>query len=108
MGYSGYFSKEERAARSQAAKLVHRSTFVYGSIVTSERKCGKENCRCHRKGESGHVSSYLSVRVGKQRKMVFIPQKMLGEARRWVKCYKELSQHIVKISEGCLERLTRE
>jgi hypothetical protein len=105
MGYGGYFSKEERTARSQAAKLVHRSAFVYGSIVTSERKCGKENCRCHQKGESGHVSSYLSVRIGKQRKMIFIPKKMLGKARGWVKAYKELSQYILKISEKCLDRL---
>ena len=105
MGYGGYYSKEERAARSMAAKLVHRGVFVYGSIVTSERKCGKENCRCHAKGGNGHVSSYLSVRIGDQRKMVFIPQKMLGKAHEWVKAYKELDQYILNISESCLERL---
>ena len=108
MGQGGYYSKEERAARSQAAKLVHRSPFVYGSIVTSKRKCGKENCRCHQKGESGHESSYLSVRVGKQRKMIFIPHKMLGKTREWVKAYKDLSQYILKISERCLDRLNEE
>ena len=40
----GNLFKEELAIRSQLAKLIHRKLFVYGSMVTSERKCGKANC----------------------------------------------------------------
>ena len=108
MGNVGYFSRDERTARSRAAKVVHREAFIYGSIVTSERKCGKENCRCHKKGGSGHVSSYLSVQVGGKRKMIFIPQKMLGKAREWIKAYKGLERDILKISESCVGHLKRE
>ena len=108
MGHVGYFSKDERTARSRAAKIVHREAFIYGSIVTSERTCGKENCRCHKRSGSGHVSSYLSVKIGGKRKMIFIPQKMLGKAREWIKAYKGLEQDILKISESCVSHLKRE
>lgn len=108
MGHVGYFSRDERAARSHAVKLVHREGFIYGSIVTSQRKCGKKNCQCHKKDGMGHVSSYLSVKVGKKRKMVFIPQKSLGKAREWIKAYKGLERDILKISESCVGHLRRE
>lgn len=99
-----YFSGEERAARSRAVKLVHRGTFIYGSIATSERKCGKANCWCQKKS-GGHVSSYLSVKIGNERKMIFIPQEMLKNAKLWVKAYRELEQDVLKISESCVNHL---
>jgi len=108
MGNVGYFTRDECTARSRAAKLVHRDAFIYGSIVTSKRKCGKEGCRCHQKGGEGHLSSYLSVRVGGKRKMIFIPQKMLKKAREWIKAYKGLEEDILKISESCVDHLKRE
>jgi hypothetical protein len=100
----GYFSKEERVARSRAAKLVHRGTFIYGSIVTSERKCGKAGCWCQKKS-GGHVSSYLSVKIGDERKLIFIPQDMLKKAQAWVKAYRELEQDIITISGSCVAHL---
>lgn len=105
MRHRGDLGRQERALRSRAAKLVHRQPFVYGSIVTSKRKCGKANCRCKKEKDGGHVSSYLSVRVGKNRKMIFIPGKMLKKVREWAGTYKEIRGHILKISESCLERL---
>ena len=105
MRHRGNLSKDERAVRSRTAQLVHQKPFVYGSLVTSKRKCGKVNCRCKKEKDGGHVSSYLSVRVGKGRKMVFIPGSMLSKVKQWTRTYKEISGDILKISECCLERL---
>jgi len=99
----GNLLKEELAIRSQLAKLIHRKLFVYGSMVTSERKCGKANCRCQKEG--GHISSYLSVRMGKKRKMVFVPQTMVAEVKQWIESYKEINKGIVRITELCIQRL---
>lgn len=99
----GNLLKEELAIRSQLAKLIHRKLFVYGSMVTSERKCGKVNCWCSQKG--GHVSSYLSVRMGKKRKMVFVPQSMVVEVKQWIESYKEINKGLVRITELCIQRL---
>jgi hypothetical protein len=85
--------------------LVHDRPFVYGSIVTSERKCGKNGCWCLKKTAGGHVSSYLSVKVAGKRKMVFIPQTLLKKAQEWILSYRQLDEDILKISESCLERL---
>src|SRR5580692_11398623 len=97
----GNLFKEELAIRSELAKLIHRKLFVYGSMVTSERKCGKINCWCNKKG--GHVSSYLSVRIGKKRKMIFVPQSMVREVKQWIQSYKEINKGIVRITELCVQ-----
>jgi hypothetical protein len=105
MDNRNYFSMEERAARSRAAKLIHREAFVFGSIVTSERKCGKAGCQCHKKDGKGHESSYLSVKIGKTRKLIFIPRDMLKKVHAWVRSYRDLGRDIQTISEGCVQRL---
>ena len=110
MEHRGYYPKEERVARSRLAQLVHCSPFIYGSVVTSERKCGKANCWCRKKKKGGHVSSYLSVRVGKskKRKMIFIPQRMVKKVQEWIRTHKEITHQMIKISESCVERVREE
>ena len=108
MKHRGQLRGDELGLRSRAALLVHRKPFVYGTIVTSKRKCGKVNCCCKKRKDGGHVSSYLSVRIGKARKMIFIPARMLAKVRGWTKTHKEISGHILKISESCLERIKEE
>lgn len=103
--YRKYIPKEEKEFRSRLAKLVHREEFVYGSIVTSNRKCGNPKCWCKKKKSYGHESSYLSVQTGKGRKMIFIPKDMVKKVQGWVKTYKEINQKIIKISNSCVERV---
>ncbi|MCK5591111.1 MAG: hypothetical protein KAI72_04070 [Candidatus Pacebacteria bacterium] len=101
-------ARDEREARSRLAQLVHRKQFIYGSIVTSKRRCGKANCWCKKKEGAGHVSSYLSVKIGKDRKMIFIPQGMVEKVREWTMRYQEINQQLVKISESCVKRIREE
>lgn len=105
MRHRGNFPREERAIRSRLVRQVHEGSFVYGSIVTSERKCGKTNCWCKKRKKGGHLSSYLSVRVGTKRKMIFIPQRKLAKVEKWIDTHKEINQAVIKISESCLQRL---
>ena len=92
--------KEDQAIRSRLVKLVHRKLFVYGSMGTSKRKCGKVNCWCKKEKNGGHVSSYLSVRVGNKRKMIFVPQ-----VRQWIQSYRDINDGLVRITEICVQRL---
>jgi len=46
MRHRGKLRGDELTWRSRAAMLVHRKPFVYGTIVTSKRKCGNTNCKC--------------------------------------------------------------
>jgi hypothetical protein len=106
MRHRGHLSQEERAVRSQLSKVVHGRPFVIGSLVTSRRKCGKENCRC--KKEGGHLSTYLSVKVGGERKTIYVPTRCEKKVSEWVKTYKEISNDLAKISECYVGKIREE
>ena len=105
MKHRGQFSRSERFARSRLAKLVHEQPFLCGSLVSVQRVCGKEGCKCTR-GEL-HRGLYLAMRVGENRKMVHVPQVLEATARRWVATYQEAWRLMEQVSQSCLERFLR-
>ena len=106
MRHRGGLSALERAARSKLVQLLQSRIVLRGSLVSMARVCGKERCRCTRGHK--HVSLYLSTRVGKERKMVYIPSQMEAEVRSWVEAYREVEALIDELSQARLERLLRD
>ena len=95
--------KEDRAARSKLQKvLAHASPLAHASLVSMARKCGKKNCKCA-KGEK-HVSLYLSTRVGKARKMIYVPPTLEPEARALVENFRAVEELIETISQASLKK----
>jgi hypothetical protein len=76
-----------------------------GSLVTMARTCGKPRCRC-REGQK-HLSLYLSIRVGKGRKMVYVPARLEQTVRAWVDAYQRARRLTDSISQDCLQRLLK-
>ena len=107
MRHRGYLPPQERQVRSRLAQIVHQKEFINGSLVTSSRKCGKINCWCAKEGE-GHISTYLSVRVGNKRKMIYVPKFYEQKVRERIQAYKEMSKGIAKVCRCCLDRLREE
>ena len=107
MRHRGNMTTQERAQRSQLAKLVHQEPFVQGSLVDSTFKCGKSNCWCS-KSAKGHPACYLSVRAGAKRKMVYVAKQKERQMRRWVKNYQEIIKYMTVVSQCCLERFKKE
>ena len=70
------------------------------------RACGKAGCHCA-DGEK-HVSLYLAIRTGDQRKLIYIPQEMEERVREWVQTSQEIEQLLELISQSCLEQILRE
>jgi len=105
MRHRGQFSRSERVARSRLAKLVHDQPFLCGSLVSLNRVCGKEGCKCSR-GEL-HPGLCIALRVGEKRKMIYVPQALETTARRWVSTYQEAWQLMERISQSCLDRFLR-
>ena len=94
---------EDRAARSKLLKLLAGANpIARASLVSMARSCGKKNCRCA-KGEK-HVSLYLSTRVGKSRKMIYVPPELEREARTLVENLRAVEELIEKMSQASLER----
>ncbi len=94
---------EDRAARSKLQKILAcASPLAHASLVSMARKCGKKNCKCV-KGEK-HVSLYLSTRVGKARKMIYVPPQLEAEARALVENFRAVEELIEKVSQASLKR----
>jgi hypothetical protein len=99
-------SSKERNARSSAVRHVADSPLLRGSLVLMRRKCGKPGCHCQQ-GEK-HTSLYLAARVGKKRKMIYIPQRLEETARQWVQNGRRVDELLDFVSQQCLEQLLDE
>ncbi len=102
MPYRTTLSPQARQARSQLTKVLHSRPMLRAGLVTMSRTCGKSSCKCA-KGEK-HVSLYLAVRVGKVRKMIYVPPEWEEDVRAWVSNYREVAGLLDKILQGYLER----
>ena len=106
MRHRSHMSAEERALRSRLAKLVHEGVLVRGGLVVMTRRCGKQECKCTR-GE-GHVSLYLSARVGQRRTMIYVPAQWEERVRVWVGRHREASELLDRLSQIQLRRFLKE
>ena len=105
MKHRGQFTRSERLARSQLAKLVHEQPFLCGSLVVLNRVCGKEGCKCSR-GEL-HPGLCVALRVGEKRKMIYVPHVLEATARRWVNTYQKAWHLMEEISQASLDRFLK-
>ncbi len=103
MTHRNALTEKERRASSKAAKLIHDSQFVIGSMVEVARVCGKPNCKCARGNK--HKSWCLAVRDQGKRKMIHIPHELEKEVFKWVTTYRELRQQMETISQSNVERI---
>ena len=94
-------SPQERDARSQAMQRVADQALLRGSLVHMQRTCGKKNCRCQQ-GQK-HPAVCLAIRVGKRRKMIYIPPALEETVRRWVETGQEVDGLLEAISQECLQ-----
>ena len=94
---------EDRAARSQLLKLLKAAhPLARASLVAMARTCGKKNCKCA-KGHK-HVSLYLATRVGKKRKMIYVPAQLESQARTLVENFRVVEELLEKMSQAGLKR----
>ena len=103
MKHRNYLSQKERSARSKAAKLIHNSPFIVGSLVEMVNTCGKPNCKCT-KGEK-HKSWCLAVRHQGKRKMIHIPHELKHSVFQWVDTYQNIWKQMETISQASVERV---
>jgi len=82
---------------------VAEQPLLRGSLVHMRRTCGKKGCRCQQ-GQK-HPALCLAIRVGNQRKMIYIPHALEETVRRWVQTGQEVEGLLDAISQQCLETL---
>ena len=97
-----HWTPKERDCRSRLTRLLHQRMVLAGSLVTMARTCGKPKCRC-RRGHK-HVSLYLSIRLGKARKLIYVPTKLEPMVREAVEAHRQARQLSDEVSQACLQR----
>ena len=97
----------DRALYSQLHQILSQSGLVLGSLVTMRRTCGKENCRCSTSKRHRHRSLYLSVRLGKKRRLLYVPADWEERVTEWVRRSDEIRGLLAEISKSFVQRLTQ-
>jgi hypothetical protein len=70
-------------------KIADSEICISGSMVKTERKCGRKNCKCATNGQK-HPAHVLTSKVKGKTKTVYLPVDMVDEVRQWVKQRKRI------------------
>ena len=78
--------------------------FVRGSVVVLRRPCTYERCRVCREGKR-HPATYLSLKEKGKTRLVYLPKRLVPEAKRWVGEWRRLDGLVVEMSRTNAEVL---
>ena len=106
-GLAGQTVRQLRDRRRRIARHIpDLEAVISGSLQNQRRRCGKEGCRCA-KGELHGPYLYLSLRVGKRTRMVYVPTELAEEVRQAVTVNGAIQVALAEISAINLELLRR-
>lgn len=95
---------KDREARSRLMQLLAAAQpLARAGLVTMTRRCGKKGCRCRHKGQE-HVSLYLAARVGRERKMLYVPRELEEEVRSMVERARKAQELLDQMSQASIQR----
>lgn len=92
--------------RRIARRIPDLEAVVAGSLQDQRRRCGKGGCRCTR-GELHGPYLYLSMRVGRRTRMLYVPAELAEQVRQGVSTSTEVQAALAEISAINLELLKR-
>jgi len=92
--------------RRVARRIPDLEAVIAGSLQNQRRRCGKEGCRCA-KGELHGPYLYLSIRVGRRTRMIYVPAELADQVRQAVTVKVSVQAALAEISAINLELLSR-
>ncbi len=91
-----------RQLEAKMKRLVRRleklSPWVQGSLVSTVRICGKENCSCRRGGPK-HPVLFITWKEQGKTVSLYVPREMESDVRVWAENYKDLKELIREVSD---------
>lgn len=78
-------------------KIKNLTDSIKGSIYTSSRYCGKENCNCY-KTKTPHKSLMLSFKYKGRTKLIPLKKEWINEVESKIKQHHELKKAIDELS----------
>jgi len=98
-------SPQERAWRSQLAKIVSSGGLLRGCLLERDRSCGKPYCRCAR-GQKHH-SLYLVLGEGGRYRQLFVPKEYEPQVRQWMANAHAVRDLLKDVSEIYWQKIQR-
>jgi len=92
--------------RRIARQIPDLQAVIAGSLQEQRRRCGKEGCRCAR-GELHGPYLYLSLRVGRRTRMLYVPAELAEQVRGALRTNAAIESALAEISAINLELLKR-
>jgi hypothetical protein len=84
--------------RSLIRQIPNLDPWIEGTLVTTSRKCGKDNCTCHHQGPK-HPVLFVTWKEAGKTVSLYIPRQLEAEVKQWTENYKKLKALIRQISE---------
>ncbi len=84
--------------RSLLRQIQNLDPWIEGTLVTTARKCGKDNCACHHQGPK-HPVLFVTWKEAGKTVSLYIPRQLEAEVKQWTENYKKLKELIRQISE---------
>ena len=104
---AGFSLRQLRERRRRIAREIpDLQAVIAGSLQEQRRRCGKEGCRCAR-GELHGPYLYLSLRVGRRTRMLYVPAELAEGVRGAVSANAAIESALGEISAINLELLRR-
>jgi hypothetical protein len=85
-------------------EVVRAGDFVRGSVVMLRRPCTYRGCRLCREGKK-HPATYLSLKEKGRTTLVYLPKRLVEEAKRWVGEWRRLDELLREMSRTNVEVL---
>jgi len=79
-------------------KIASLHPWIEGSLVSTSRFCGKNNCTCHHGGPK-HPVLYVTWKEKGKTVSLYIPRGLENEVRKWVQNYRKLKGLTREISD---------
>lgn len=79
-------------------EIENTGLWIEGTLVATERRCGKNNCACHRDGPK-HPVLFITWKEAGKTVSLYVPRKLESEVKVWAENYKRLKELIWHISE---------
>lgn len=77
--------------------VVRAGDFVRGSVVVLRRPCTYAGCRLCKEGKR-HPATYLSMKEKGRTKLLYLPQHIVPQAKRWVAEWRRLHELLQQMS----------
>lgn len=96
---------EERSLYSRLHQILNQPGLILGSLLTMRRSCGKVGCRCGKGPRGRHRSLYLAVRIGRKRRLLYVPSEWESRVSEWVSRCQDIRRLLAEISKSFVRRL---